>query len=83
MSTAEEREETLGALRGVAERVRTMGGLVATLGQQVAQLNGKVRSVERKMGLLYTPFQSSVYEYTVHKQAAAALDETSTDAPPF
>jgi hypothetical protein len=48
----------LAALRDVSAAIGELCHTMKTMNDVVVALNVKVRSVEKKLGLLYTPFQA-------------------------
>ena len=53
---------------------------VGVMNSQVSRLSEQMRSVERKLGTLYTPFQSAIYS---HQQLQQQAPTATTTSPAF
>jgi endonuclease III len=77
----QQQQQQLAALRGIGQQAKDLVHHVARMNEVAAALNTKIRSVERKLGLVYTPFQASIFEYV--QNAHAENNRFATNAPPL
>ncbi|GAB5361393.1 hypothetical protein AAMO2058_000709700 [Amorphochlora amoebiformis] len=73
------RRETLETMNSLSGALSTLNENILQISEMVQSMDRKIRSLEGKMDLMYTPFMTSMYQYHQKKR----MRESNTNSPPF